>query len=144
MEYSEGGEMSREMRKGFTAEDIKNAIDNSDYTYTTIAAWLALNVSKNKTCKPETAKKYIQRFHLEAYLEMKMAEITRDALQTVRKSIKRGDARTSKWWLERVLRNTFGNEIKVNNTASDPLNINLTGNLMSSTELMSADEVKVE
>ena len=65
--------MSREMRKGFTAEDIKNAIDNSDYTYTTIAAWLALNVSKNKTCKPETAKKYIQRFHLEAYLEMKMA-----------------------------------------------------------------------
>lgn len=110
--------------KNFTKAQVKKAIDESDYTYQGVADYLALHVSKDGRCSDDTAKKYIEKYGLESYLRDKTTETTRKALKTIRTAIERGDTKTSKWWVERILREKFGNEIVVHNENKEPLNIN--------------------
>lgn len=130
--------------KKFTKEQIKDAIDNSDYTYTSVADYLAMVVSKDGKCDADTAKKYILEYNLESYMRFKTVEVSKDAFCTIRKAIKKGDVKTSKWWLERVLRERFGNEIVIHNENKDPLNINLNGDFLSCKELKDSPMVDVE
>lgn len=127
----------------FTREQIIEAIDNSDYTYSSVADYLALYVSRNGKCDDMTAKAYITKYNLDAYLHTKTTEVTKDALATIRKAIKKGDVKSSKWWLERVLRSQFGNEVTVHNENPDPLNINLNGAMMSAEELAKASNIEI-
>lgn len=130
--------------KGFTREQIIEAIDNSDYTYNSVATYLAVMFSKSGKCTHDTAKSYIQKYNLEEYLNFKTTEISKDCIQIIRKAIKKGDVKTAKWWLERVLREKFGNEIVIHNENKDPLNINLNGDFLSCKELKDSAMVDVE
>lgn len=112
------------MAKDFTKAQVKKAIDESDYTYQGVADYLALHVAKNGRCSLDTAKTYIEKHGLESYLRDKTTETTRKALKTIRTAIERGDTKTSKWWVERILREKFGNDIVVHNDSKEPLNIN--------------------
>lgn len=110
--------------KGFTEEQLREAIENSDYTYTSIANYLARHFVENHKCDPDTAKKYIIKFHLEAEVEGGEIDITTLAYGNIKRAISKGDTKTSKWWLERIKREKFGNEIVVHNDNKEPLNIN--------------------
>jgi hypothetical protein len=108
----------------FTKEQIQEAIENSDFTYISVANYLARHFSAKGKCDNETAKRYIQKYNLEAELQGGELDITTLAYGNIRKAIKKGDIKTSKWWLERIMRQKFGNEITVHNENKDPLNIN--------------------
>ena len=66
-----------------------------------------------------------------------MNEVTKKAWDSVKKNIEKGDTRDAKWWLERILRNQFGNEITVHNDNKEPLNINFEN--FSKTDLLDKD-----
>ena len=129
--------------KGFTRQQIIEAIDNSDYTYNSVATYLAVVFSKSGKCTHDTAKSYIQKYNLEEYLNFKTTEISKDCIQIIRKAIKKGDIKTAKWWLERVLRDKFGNEVVVHNDNKDPLNINLSGDFLTADKLQESPTVEI-
>lgn len=108
----------------FTKEQVKEAIEHSDFTYISVANYLARHFSATGKCDDEAAKKYIQKYNLEAELQGGELDITTLAYGNIRKAIKKGDIKTSKWWLERIMRQKFGNELTVHNENKDPLNIN--------------------
>lgn len=110
--------------KGFTEEQVREAIYNSDYTYTSIANYLARNFAANHKCQMHTAQSYVRKYHLEAEIEGGEIDITTLAYGNIKKAIQKGDIKTSKWWLERIKREKFGNEIVVHNDNKEPLNIN--------------------
>ena len=112
------------MAHNFTKEQIIDAIDHSDFSYQSVANYLALNYSDDKKCADDTAKKYIKKYRLEPYLNSFFDATTNKALRTISRAIEKGDVKTSKWWTERVLREKFGNEIVVHNDNKEPLNIN--------------------
>lgn len=131
------------MAHKFTYEQVKEAIDNSDYTYKAIALYLAEHFTKKKICDDETAKKYVIQLGLEPYLYSFFGSTTRESLNTISLAIKKGDVKTSKWWVERMLREQFGNEVTVHQKTTDPLNINLQGELFSEEELKACRSVEV-
>lgn len=110
--------------KGYTEDQLREAIANSDYTYTSIANYLARHFTENHKCSDDTAKKYIIKFKLEAEVEGGEMDITALAYGNIKRAISKGDTKTSKWWLERIKREKFGNEIVVHNDNKEPLNIN--------------------
>ena len=110
--------------KGYTEEQLREAIEHSDYTYTSIANYLARHFTENHKCTDDTAKKYIIKFNLEAEVKGGEIDITTLAYGNIKKAIAKGDTKTSKWWLERIKRDKFGNEIVVHNDNKEPLNIN--------------------
>lgn len=110
--------------KGYTEEQLREAIAHSDYTYTSIANYLARHCTENHKCTDDTAKKYIKKFHLEAEVEGGEIDVTTLAYGNIKRAIEKGDTKTSKWWLERIKREKFGNEIVVHNDNKEPLNIN--------------------
>lgn len=110
--------------KGYTEEQLREAINNSDYTYTSIANYLARHFTENHKCTDDTAKKYVIKYHLEAEVAGGEIDITTLAYGNIKRAISKGDTKTSKWWLERIKREKFGNEIVVHNDNKEPLNIN--------------------
>lgn len=112
------------LRKKYTEEQIKEAIAHSDYTYKSVANYLARHFTDNHKCDDKTALRYIKHYHLEAELEGGEMDITSLAYGNIKRAIEKGDTKTSKWWLERIKREKFGNEIVVHNDNKEPLNIN--------------------
>lgn len=131
------------MAHKFTYEQVKEAIDNSDYTYRAIALYLAEHFTKKKICDKETAQKYVIQLGLEPYLYSFYISTTRKSLNTISRAIDKGDVKTSKWWAERMLREQFGNEVTVHQKTTDPLNINLQGELFSAEELANCSGVEI-
>ena len=111
-------------KKNYTEAQVKEAIEHSDFTQHSIANYLARHFSANHKCDDKTAARYIRKYNLESELEGGEIEITSLAYGNIKKAIQKGDTKTSKWWLERVLRQKFGNEIVVHNDNKEPLNIN--------------------
>jgi len=112
------------MAHNFTEEQVKEAIDNSDLTSSSVARYLALHFSRNGKCKGQTADRYIKEYNLDTRLKDKIASVSNKALKVIIEAIEKGDRKTAKWWLERIMRQMFGNEITVHNENKDPLNIN--------------------
>lgn len=110
--------------KNYTEEQVREAIKHSDFTYSSVANYLARHFSYNYKCDNETATRYIKKYHLEAELAGGEMEISALAYGNIRRAIEKGDVKTSKWWLERILREKFANEIIVHNDNKEPLNIN--------------------
>ena len=131
------------MAHKFTYEQVKEAIDNSDYTYRAIALYLAEHFTKKKICDKETAQKYVIQLGLEPYLYSFYISTTRKSLNTISRAIDKGDVKTSKWWAERMLREQFGNEVTVHQKTTDPLNINLQGELFTAEELANCSGVEI-
>lgn len=111
-------------KKRYTEEQVKEAISHSDFTIKSIANYLARHYSKDNKCDSKTAERYIKKYHLEAELEGGEMDITSLAYGNIKRAIEKGDTKTSKWWLERIKREKFGNEIVVHNDNKEPLNIN--------------------
>ena len=124
-------------RKKYTNEQILEAIKNSTPDYQSIANYLAVNFDKKHQCSKDTAKALIERRNLECFMYQEMNEVTKKAWDSVKKNIEKGDTRDAKWWLERILRNQFGNEITVHNDNKEPLNINFEN--FSKTDLLDKD-----
>lgn len=111
-------------KKRFTEEQVREAIEHSDYTQHSIANYLARHFAADHRCNDKTAARYIQKYNLESELEGGEIEITSLAYGNIKRAIQKGDTKTSKWWLERIKREKFGNEIVVHNDNKDPINVN--------------------
>ena len=122
------------VRKYFSEEQLREAIENSDYTYKSIANYLARHFAEDHKCSDHTATAYIKKYHLEAEVEGGEMDLTALSYGNIKKAISKGDIKTSKWWLERIKREKFGNEIVVHNDNKDPLNINFEN--FSKTDLL--------
>lgn len=114
-------------KKRFTEEQVREAIAHSDYTQHSIANYLARHFAKDHKCNDMTAARYIKKFNLESEIEGGEIEITSLAYGNIKRAIQKGDTKTSKWWLERILRQKFGNEVTVHNDNSKPLKIDFGG-----------------
>ena len=97
--------------KGFKKRDVLNAIKNSDFTYTSVAKYLAA-LSPDGKCSDKTAKEYIEKYGEETEAAFRGGIIAlRDmAIENVKKALRRGDVRTSKWLLERIERGLFSEQ----------------------------------
>lgn len=111
-------------KKCFTEDQVREAIAHSDYTQHSIANYLARHFAEDHRCNDKTAARYIHKYNLESELEGGEIEITSLAYGNIKRAIEKGDTKTSKWWLERIKREKFGNEIIVHNDNKEPLNIN--------------------
>jgi len=129
--------------KGFTKKQILEAIENCEYTYKSVAEYLAKNFSENGKCSPRTAKRYIEKFGEETKTAFKDSSIPlRDlAIGNIKLALERKDVKTSKWVLERLAREMFGNEITVNTESKNPLNINFEG--LSKDDLLNAKNIEI-
>lgn len=111
-------------KKCYTEEQVRDAIEHSDYTMHSIANYLARNYSADHKCNDRTAERYVKKYKLESEIEGGENDITTLAYGNIKKAVAKGDIKTSKWWLERIVRQKFGNEITVHNENTEPLNIN--------------------
>lgn len=95
--------------KGFKKKDVLKAIEQSNFTYASVAKALSL-VSPDGKCSDKTAKLYIEKYGDETKEAFASGALClRDmAIENIKKALHRGDVRTSKWVLERLERGVFG------------------------------------
>ena len=100
------------MAKGFTKKQVLEAIRHSEYTYTSVAKYLAEHFADNGRCADVTARDYIEKYGDVTRNAFRRAGVTmRDmAMTNIKKALEGGDVKTSKWVLERLEREEFGRE----------------------------------
>lgn len=128
--------------KGFTKKQVLEAIKNCEFTYKSVAKYLSQFAPDGK-CDDKTAKKYIEKYGEETKEAFKNSSLElRDlAIDNIKMALKRKDVKTSKWVLERLSRETFGNEITVNTENQNPLNINFEG--LTKEDLLKASNIEI-
>jgi hypothetical protein len=99
----------------FTAAQFKKAIPGSGGIISTIA--------KRVGCDWDTAKKYLTEMPtITTAWENEKERVDDMAESTLIKSIQEGNTQDAKWWLARVRREKFGDNVDVT-TAGQPLTI---------------------
>lgn len=98
--------------KGFKKKQVLEAIKNSDYTFESVAKYLAEHFSPDGKCDGRTAKEYIEKYGAETKNAFQSGALSlRDmSVENIKKALKRGDVKTSKWVLERIDRGVFGEQ----------------------------------
>lgn len=128
--------------KGFTKKQVLEAIENCEFTYKSVAKYLS-QFAPNGKCDDKTAKAYIEKYGDDTKNAFKNSslELIDLAVENIIFALKRRDVKTSKWVLERISRETFGNEITVNTENQNPLNINFEG--LSKEDLLKASNIEI-
>lgn len=128
--------------KGFTKNQVLAAIKNCEFTYESVAKYLSQFAPDGK-CDGETAKRYIEKYGDDTKEAFKNSSLElRDlAIDNIKMALKRRDVKTSKWVLERLAREMFGNEITVNTENQNPLNINFEG--LTKEDLLKASNIEI-
>lgn len=133
-----------ERRKKFTKEQLKEAIDNSDYTAQSVADYIAQFICRSGTCTVATVQRYLKEYDLEAYFRYKIQDVSKKALHTIRDAIEDGDVKTARWWLSHIQSSRFGDKIVLETDKKDPLNINIAGELLTRHDLEQANTVTLK
>lgn len=125
------------MAKNYTKAEVLEAVEGS--------VGIVLTVSKRLNCSWETAKKWIERWEETRTAFASETEKILDLAEgQVFKAVQSGDIATAKWVLARKGRSRGYDEssmLKLDN--SDPLNINLSGDMETAQALSNSATVEI-